>query len=200
MFNNVTKHSKMISHTDNTKSSHSRTKNTAKMKTFRRVLRNNGTKAEATLWKMLKAKRIGGLQFRRQFSIESYIIDFYCPALKLAIELDGDYHFHLNQPTADYKRDLKLLNKYGIRTLRFDNETVFTKQYLVVSSILNAKKELDASNSPSKLEGVPEGRGRVSDSEGEHTPPALRSTSPNLGEDFASDNPQNQCISNQIES
>ena len=43
-------------------------------------------------------------------------------------------------------------------------------------------------------------RGRVSDSEGEHTPPALRATSPNLGEDFASDNPQNQCISNQIES
>jgi len=50
------------------------------------------TKAETLLWIELKGKNIEGLKFRRQYSIEAYVVDFYCPALKLAIEVDGATH------------------------------------------------------------------------------------------------------------
>ena len=53
----------------------------------RKELRNHSTSAEATLWKMLKGKQIAGLKFRRQHSVGPYILDFYCPQIKLAIEL-----------------------------------------------------------------------------------------------------------------
>ena len=55
----------------------------------RKELRSNGTKYEATLWLILKNRQIDGVRFRRQFSVGEYILDFYCPELKLGIELDG---------------------------------------------------------------------------------------------------------------
>jgi len=64
--------------------------NTRDMKSLRRNLRTNGTPAEGALWRHLRAKQVGGLQFRRQFSVGPHILDFYCPALRLAIELDGN--------------------------------------------------------------------------------------------------------------
>ena len=140
-----------------------RTKNLADKKEYRRELRTEGTKAEATLWKVLRAKQVDGLQFRRQFSIGNHILDFYCPSIRLAIELDGDYHYHVEQPVIDFERDMELLNEYGIKTLRFENKTVFKQQYVIINAIIQAKTEFEAA--------------------GGHTPPALRATSPNLGED-----------------
>ena len=55
----------------------------------RKELRSNGTKYEATLWLILKNRQIDGVRFRRQFSVGEYILDFYCPELKLGIELTG---------------------------------------------------------------------------------------------------------------
>ena len=102
-----------------------RVMNVSKMKPFRRELRSHGTPAEGALWNMLKGKQIAGLQFRRQYSVGNYILDFYCPALRLAIELDGDYHYHMEQPDRDWKRDKVLLEQFGIKTLRFENIIVF---------------------------------------------------------------------------
>ena len=99
--------------------------NRPEIKAFRRELRSHGTTAEGALWKMLKGKQIAGLQFRRQFSVGNHILDFYCPFLKLAIELDGDYHYHMEMPDRDWKRDVELQEKYGIKTLRFENKIVF---------------------------------------------------------------------------
>ena len=59
----------------------------------RKELRSNGTKYEATLWLILKNRQIDGVRFRRQFSVGEYILDFYCPELKLGIELDGQGHY-----------------------------------------------------------------------------------------------------------
>ena len=95
------------------------------MKMFRRELRSHGTPAEGALWNMLKRKQISGLQFRRQYSVGTYVLDFYCPELKLAIELDGEYHYHMDMPDRDWERDQELLEKHGIKTLRFENKTVF---------------------------------------------------------------------------
>jgi very-short-patch-repair endonuclease len=62
------------------------------LKSFRSSPRNRSTSAEAALWKILKSKNLDGRKFRRQYSIGSYIVDFYCPSEKLIIELDGDPH------------------------------------------------------------------------------------------------------------
>ena len=75
---------------------------------FRKYIRNNSTSAEVTLWKSLKRKQVEGLKFRRQHSIENYIVDFYCPTLKLIIELDGEYHNNLVQENKDSLRTEQL--------------------------------------------------------------------------------------------
>ena len=59
----------------------------------RRLLRNNMPKAEVQLWFHLKNKRLCGERFLRQYGVDRYVLDFYCPRLKLAIEVDGDSHF-----------------------------------------------------------------------------------------------------------
>ncbi len=57
----------------------------------RRYLRNNMTESEEILWDSIKQDALG-VRFRRQFSIGHYIVDFYCPRKKLAIEIDGEVH------------------------------------------------------------------------------------------------------------
>ena len=90
----------------------------------RRDLRNNGTSAEATLWRFLHRKQLGGRKFRRQHSIENYIVNFYCFAEKLGVELDGDYHYSEYLIEQDQRRDERL-NRLGIKVLRFENDEVF---------------------------------------------------------------------------
>ena len=70
--------------------------NNKNQKSRRKNLRNNMTKAEIILWSKLKGKQLG-YKFRRQHGIGKYIIDFYCPKLKLIIEVDGDVHGFYNQ-------------------------------------------------------------------------------------------------------
>jgi very-short-patch-repair endonuclease len=72
---------------------------------LRRSLRNRSTSAEATLWGILKSKKLDGRKFRRQHGIGYYIVDFCCPAEKLVIELDGDQHGDHEQIEKDKKRD-----------------------------------------------------------------------------------------------
>ena len=59
----------------------------------RRELRRNMTKAELMIWSKLRRKQVCGYKFRRQYGVGSYIIDFYCPKIKLAVEIDGDRIF-----------------------------------------------------------------------------------------------------------
>jgi very-short-patch-repair endonuclease len=71
-----------------------------------------------------KGKNVFGFKFRRQFGIDEYIVDFYCPELKLAIEVDGDTHFVESAPEADAIRQKRIEN-YGIKFLRFTNNDVY---------------------------------------------------------------------------
>ena len=91
---------------------------------LRRNLRSNLTDAERILWAKLKGKSVFGFKFRRQFGIDEYIVDFYCPELKLAIEVDGDTHFIGNAPEADKIRQEKI-ESYGIKFLRVTNNDVY---------------------------------------------------------------------------
>ena len=106
--------------------------NKPNLKQRRKYLRNHLTPAEATLWKFLKSKQVNNLKFRRQHSVDHYILDFYCPELKLAIELDGDFHFY-NQES-DIKRDQYLRN-LGITILRFENRMVFEHLDVIIREI-----------------------------------------------------------------
>jgi len=98
--------------------------NKPELKEFRKKLRNNLTPAEALLWKALKGKQLEGRKFRRQHSIGNYIVDFYCPTEKLAIELDGQPHFTLEGEIKD-RRKTKFLNSVGIHVLHFENKLVW---------------------------------------------------------------------------
>jgi very-short-patch-repair endonuclease len=97
-----------------------RINNLAFLKDTRKHLRNNLTEAEAILWSMLKNSKLGGRKFRRQHSIGYYIVDFYCPAEKLVIELDGQGHYTHEGMSNDAERD-KHLSMMGIKVLRFEN-------------------------------------------------------------------------------
>ena len=94
------------------------------LKTFRKELRNNLTPAEAKFWKIVQNKNFEGRKFRRQHSVGNYILDFYCPSEKLAIELDGEVYFGDAAREYDYERKL-FLEHYGIKVLRFVNKRVF---------------------------------------------------------------------------
>ena len=99
--------------------------NLRKRKEMRQTLRTHGTSAEAMMWKMLKGKQMEGAKFRRQFNIEPYILDFYCPEYRICIELDGDGHYCADGYEHDQKRNTYLYEKYGITTLRYENKDVF---------------------------------------------------------------------------
>ncbi len=104
------------------------------LKTFRRELRNSLTPAEVSLWELLKNKQVEGRKFRRQHSVGFYILDFYCPSERLAIELDGEGHFTLPQRIYDKERDI-FLNNYQIKVLRFENCLVWEKQEWLINQI-----------------------------------------------------------------
>ena len=105
------------------------------LKSIRKHLRNKSTAAEATLWNILKKSQVGGYKFRRQHSIKSFVVDFYCPALKLAIELDGEPHADLQNIMRDSDRDEKL-EQHGITVKRYENRWVFEYPEVIVQDIL----------------------------------------------------------------
>jgi len=98
--------------------------NRIELKVFRKNLRNNSTSAEATLWLKLKNSQQDGRKFRRQHRVGAYILDFYWPAEKLCIELDGADHYTGNGEAYDEERT-KYLNSLNIRVIRFENKEVF---------------------------------------------------------------------------
>ena len=87
----------------------------------RRELRERSTEAESLMWYMLRARRLAGLKFRRQYSIGPFIVDFACVEKRTVVELDGDYHDHI------YEKDLerqRWLERNGWRIIRFSNTEV----------------------------------------------------------------------------
>jgi len=89
-----------------------------------RELRKNQTKAEEILWEILRNRQFLNLKFRRQHQIGDYIVDFYCPELKLIIEIDGGIHNTEEQSKKDSKREA-YLKSLGNNILRFSNQRIF---------------------------------------------------------------------------
>lgn len=92
------------------------------------------TEAELVLWEVLKGKKLCGRKFRRQHSIGYYIADFYCPAERLIIELDGQHHYTPEGLEKDRERD-DHLEELGIKVLRFENKEVLNNLTVVLKCI-----------------------------------------------------------------
>ena len=100
----------------------------------RRALRRASTDAEVAIWAQLRAKRFAGFKFRRQHPCGPYILDFYCPARYLAVELDGGQHFGALVQAYDERRTA-YLRSCGINVLRFPTDLVFTELPGVLDAI-----------------------------------------------------------------
>ncbi len=98
---------------------------------FARALRKRPTEAELVLWHQLRKRRVGP-RFRRQIVIRGWIVDFWCPAAKLIIEVDG--RSHVGHGAEDRRRD-EALARLGIYTLRLTNRTVFASPGTAVALI-----------------------------------------------------------------
>lgn len=101
-----------------------------------RTLRKQTTDAEQKLWALLRNRQLNGKKFRRQHAILNYIVDFYCHELKLAIELDGNFHTKAEVKEYDRLRTASL-HEMGITVLRFWNEEVMRDPEKVLKKISN---------------------------------------------------------------
>ena len=116
--------------------------NRKEQRDVRRNLRLNATPAEAALWRILKGNQIEGLRWRRQFSVGPYILDFYCPRLRLCIELDGEQHYTVEGVDHDDNRTEWLWREKGIRVVRIENKDVFIQYERITEYIRNIAKEM----------------------------------------------------------
>lgn len=94
--------------------------NKSKNLTKRILLRRSQTKEETILWSKIRNNQLG-FKIKRQYSVGPYVLDFYCPIKKLAIEIDGLQHVE------DREYDLKrsnFLSVFGIKVIRFWNSAI----------------------------------------------------------------------------
>ena len=110
-----------------------------RLKTKARSLRTNPTDAELHLWYRLRRKQILGVQFYRQKPIGNSIADFYAPAVKLVVELDGAQHLELGQAKYDAQRT-RDLEQHGLQVLGFDDRLALLQTESVLEAIFQAVK------------------------------------------------------------
>jgi very-short-patch-repair endonuclease len=94
-----------------------------KLKSIARTLRKNMTLSEILLWQQIKGKQLLGYDFHRQKPILDYVVDFYCPELKLVIEIDGDSHE--GKDNSDRIRQEKI-EALGLHVLRYSDLEIKT--------------------------------------------------------------------------
>jgi very-short-patch-repair endonuclease len=112
-----------------------------------RALRNNPTEVERKLWQRLKGKQLNNYQFYRQRMLGKYIVDFYCPELKLIIELDGGQHYEENHQQKDEKRDA-YFKTHGIRVERFTNLEVLQQMEVVMNYLYELTSSRESTSYP----------------------------------------------------
>jgi very-short-patch-repair endonuclease len=123
-----------------------------------RLLRKKATAPERILWRRLRNRNFASYKFRRQHPFDRYVLDFYCPSAKLAIELDGGGHNYYAGQIRDHTRS-QFLARHGVVVLRFWNHQVRQELDSVLRAIWFALEEQQKNNpSPSSS---PFGKGRA---------------------------------------
>ena len=95
-------------------------------------MRKEPTEPERRMWWRLRVGQLGGYKFRRQATIDGRIVDFFCPAKGLIVEIDGDTH----DPDVDALRDTDMLAAHGFSTVRFTNREVIENLEGVLQMLL----------------------------------------------------------------
>ncbi|HET7569050.1 MAG TPA: endonuclease domain-containing protein [Gammaproteobacteria bacterium] len=113
---------------------------TQRLQPLARALRKHQTDTEQCLWRHLRRRQIGGVRFYRQRPILDYIVDFYCPAASLVVEVDGSQHFELANTARDQERSRRLKAE-GLRVLRFDDRQVLKETPAVMEVIRKVAAE-----------------------------------------------------------
>jgi len=93
-------------------------------------LRNNSSVSEKVLWSLLRKDQFG-VRFHRQYGVGPYTLDFYCPAKKLCIEVDGEQHFRTL--VEDKIRDAEL-GEQGIVVIRVPSLDIFEETGLALTA------------------------------------------------------------------
>jgi very-short-patch-repair endonuclease len=101
---------------------------------IRKKLRNGATEAESVLWKQLKGSQLAGRKFRRQHSIGLFVLDFYCPSERLAIEVDGEIHATTAVQIHDEERQ-KAIETLDITIIRIQNADILQNVNQVLNTI-----------------------------------------------------------------
>ncbi|TPV33819.1 endonuclease domain-containing protein [Paucihalobacter ruber] len=106
-----------------------------KLVALAKALRSKMTYGEIALWREIKGKKLG-YKFSKQIPIDSYIVDFYCKELKLAIEVDGGIHFTEEQEKYDHQRQKKL-ESLGVKLIRFSDDDIKNNLDTVLDELKN---------------------------------------------------------------
>lgn len=104
-----------------------------------RHFRQNLTPAEVKLWSALRRRQLEGFKFRCQHPVGRFVVDFYCPACKLVVEVDGDVH---NQQKEYDQARTEQLELYGYQVLRFTNEEVLKNLSTVLTHIAEVARAI----------------------------------------------------------
>lgn len=123
----------------------------AELKRRARDMRNDPTEPERRLWSKLSGSQLNGFKFRRQEVIGRAIVDFWCPAASLAVEVDGDTH---SDPEKEARRDAYLAG-LGVRVLHISNIDVMRN----IEGVLAAITEVLAGWAGPHPNPSPEGEG-----------------------------------------
>ena len=118
--------------------------NKRKFQEFRAELRGRMTKSEALLWKYIKNDSLG-FRFRRQHGIGNYIVDFYCPKLKLVIEVDGFTHAEEEVFAKDQRKE-KFIIENNMILKRYSSDQIFNNLDNTLMDIENTCKEIATSS------------------------------------------------------
>ncbi len=119
--------------------------NNPKLKKLRSKLRKSSTDQERIIWNLLRNRKLQGLKFFRQYSIETYILDFYCPEMRLSIEIDGGQHNESANKANNEKRT-EYLNLHNITVIRFWNNEITSNLDGVYEKIIQTIKIITPPN------------------------------------------------------
>jgi very-short-patch-repair endonuclease len=105
-------------------------------------LRRQMSPPEVLLWRAIKGRKLAGLHFRKQHPIGPYVLDFYCDAERLAVEVDGASHGFGDRPERDERRDA-WLKEQGIATVRLSASLILQDVDDATRTILGRLEELE---------------------------------------------------------
>jgi very-short-patch-repair endonuclease len=125
-----------------------------------RLLRKKATDTERILWRHLRNRNFAGYKFRRQHPLDCYTLDFYCPAAKVAVELDGGGHNYRMGQIRDRGRS-QILARHGILVLRFWNHQVRQELDSVLKAIWFALQQRTLSKPSPQSSPFAKGRGGI---------------------------------------